>query len=525
MKHILITLLLLCSSVAYGYDATIVVRNQITFDRMEEAIREVALRGKKNILVKIKCGNYLFHEDHLMLKGLPSDISVTLKGTRVKVFPEGKNLQVGNYTKNTYVYYQGKKRKIVNNWTEVKQCDQLIEVIDNTSKFCRLKMVDGDVAFKGDIIQFSQWYLTYKYVVTDCKNGYVFFIANNLKRCDGGRSWSVNYDYVYGKELPRYRIWQTSNSTDRIYEGTAMRFVNVRNVSLKSLTIEGLIFCGNAYLSSGALIQINGVKAEVISIRNCQFDNCHSNCILLGSTANVTVTGCQFRNNYTTTIYSGGSCENVHIVDCLFDNNSLGWNNTFCINIKGKNFIVARNKFRDFAYGALGIGEHMGDNKVWVSGVIEDNEIFYTSQYYADYKKHTLMDSGAIYLWTQNDDVTIRNNYIHDYIGAKDNRGIFCDDGAANFKIIGNRILRIANSYCIDSRRIKEQHPERFTNNVNISITDNTVDGGIRFEGRDEVGNKCVYGNNTIIMVDGDEPPVMKISNVKIVKKDIMSRR
>ena len=135
------------------------------------------------------------------------------------------------------------------------------------------------------------------------------------------------------------------------------------------------------------------------------------------------------------------------------------------------------------------------------------------------------MDSGAIYLWTQNDNVIIRYNYIHDYTGAGDNRGIFCDDGAANFKIIGNRILRIANSYCIDSRRIKDQHPEIFTNNVNISITDNTVDGSIRFEGRDDVGNKCVYGNNTIIMVDGGEPPVMKISNVKIVKEDIMSRR
>ena len=159
-----------------------------------------------------------------------------------------------------------------------------------------------------------------------------------------------------------------------------------------------------------------------------------------------------------------------------------------------------------------------------MSGVIEDNELYYTPQYYTDYKKHTLMDSGAIYLWTQNDDVTIRNNYIHDYIGMADNRGIFCDDGAANFKIIGNRILRIANSYCVDSRKIKDQRPEKFMNNVNISITDNVFDGRIRFEGRDGEGNGCVYGRNTVRKANGAKEPVMKLANVKIVENDTIQQ-
>ena len=525
MKKVVFILSLLISFVAYGHDATIVVRNQKAFDRMDEAICAAAKEGKKDILLKIRCGNYLFHEDHLMLKGLPADVSVTLKGKGVKVFASGRYLQVGDATKNNYVYYQGKKRSIVRNWTEVEQCKQLIEVVDSASKFCRLKMVSGGSANRGDVLQISQWYLAYKYDVSDTRDGYVYFIANNLKRCNGGKSWNINYDYVYGKELPRYRIWQTSNSTNSINEGTAMRFVNMRNMNLKSLTMEGISFCGNANQSSGALIQMNGVKAEAVNIKDCVFRSCQSTCISLGNTTNATISHCKFYDNATTAIHSGGGCENTHITGCLFENNSCGWNNTFCINIKGKDFRIDRNVFRDFGYGAIGIGEHIGDIKVCVTGIIEKNEIYYSPEYYSCYKKHTLMDSGAIYLWTQNDNVIIRNNYIHDYIGAKDNRGIFCDDGAANFKIIGNRILRIANSYCIDSRRIKEQHPEKFTNNVNISITDNTVDGGIRFEGRDEVGNKCVYGNNTIIMVDGDEPPVMKISNVKIVKKDIMSRR
>lgn len=520
MKKLLFALLMFISVVVYGHDAIITVRNQNAFDRMDRSILEAAKSGKKDILVIIRCGSYLFHEDHIILKGLPSDVSVTLKGKRVKVYAGGRYLQISDDTKNSNVYYQGRRRNIVENWTEVNQCDQLIEMIDSTTKLCRLKMVADGVGSKGDVIQISQWYLTYKYEVTDIRDGYVYFIVNNLKRCDGGRSLNVNYDYVYGKELPRYRMWHTSNRRHNMYEGTAMRFVNMRNVSMKSFAIEGIIFCGNAYQSSGALIQMNGVKAESVSIRNCVFSNCHTNCVLLGSTSNATVSGCRFNDNYTTNIYSGGGCGNVRIIDNIFDNNSCGWNNTFCLNIKGKDFVIARNIFRDFSYGAIGIGEHIGDNKVWVSGVIEDNEIFYSSQYYADYKIHTLMDSGAIYLWTQNDDVTIRNNYIHDYIGMKDNRGIFCDDGASNFTISGNTIKRIANSYCIDSRRIKDQHPEKFTNNVNISITDNVFDGSVRFEGRDGDGNGCVYGRNTVRKSDGGKAPAMRIVNVKIVETD-----
>ena len=69
MKKVVFILSLLTSFVAYGHDATIVVRNQKAFDCMDEAICAAAKEGKKDILVKIRCGNYLFHEDYLMLKG------------------------------------------------------------------------------------------------------------------------------------------------------------------------------------------------------------------------------------------------------------------------------------------------------------------------------------------------------------------------------------------------------------------------------------------------------------------------
>lgn len=98
------------------------------------------------------------------------------------------------------------------------------------------------------------------------------------------------------------------------------------------------------------------------------------------------------------------------------------------------------------------------------------------------------MDSGAIYAYTQNDDTQIRNNFIHDYTGMKDNRGIFMDDGAINVTVRDNVIMRIANSWSIDSRRVAdiENEPGSQVQKANIgnTITNNKTDGRIRFEKR-----------------------------------------
>ena len=99
------------------------------------------------------------------------------------------------------------------------------------------------------------------------------------------------------------------------------------------------------------------------------------------------------------------------------------------------------------------------------------------------------MDSGAIYTWTINKNVVIRKNYIHDIGGYKDNRGIFCDDGTVNVHILENRVLRIANSYCIDLRRVPKvaKDPKSYVKKVNVGnrLEGNVVDGKVRFENDD----------------------------------------
>ena len=98
--------------------------------------------------------------------------------------------------------------------------------------------------------------------------------------------------------------------------------------------------------------------------------------------------------------------------------------------------------------------------------------------------------SASATTWTINRDVTIRDNYIHDIGGYGQNRGIFCDDGTVNVHIVGNRVLRIRNFYCIDLRKMLsiENDPASAIRKVNVGNTleNNIVDGDVRFWNRDE---------------------------------------
>ena len=130
-----------------------------------------------------------------------------------------------------------------------------------------------------------------------------------------------------------------------------------------------------------------------------------------------------------------------------------------------------------------------------------------------------LMDSGAIYTWTQNDEVIIRYNYIHDYTGAGDNRGIFCDDGANNLKLYGNVVLNTPNCYSIDSRMGKDQK-EGFTNNANNFMAHNVVDNGVRFQGHSDIQHHVVKGSN--IVVKRNEDVIKdKYENLEHMEEDI----
>ena len=117
-----------------------------------------------------------------------------------------------------------------------------------------------------------------------------------------------------------------------------------------------------------------------------------------------------------------------------------------------------------------------------------------------------LVDSGAIYVWTLNKDLVIRNNYVHDISGPHGNRGILCDDGAMNVTVHGNLILNVDhNSYRIDLRKNygverKKTCPVRRVN-IGNKMWGNWVDGRVRFHVRK--GDPDSFRSDNVILKPG----------------------
>ena len=114
---------------------------------------------------------------------------------------------------------------------------------------------------------------------------------------------------------------------------------------------------------------------------------------------------------------------------------------------------------------------------------MEDNEIYMTEAFRRK-PMRMLIDSGAIYIWTQNAGTIIRHNYIHDIYGPHGNRGIFGDDGVLGVRIEDNLVLDVHPSMCIDIRkrhkvqRIRGSKVEKA--NVANRVTGNVVNGRCR---------------------------------------------
>lgn len=163
---------------------------------------------------------------------------------------------------------------------------------------------------------------------------------------------------------------------------------------------------------------------------------------------------------------------------------------TPCVRCQGSDYLIAGNRFVDYGCCAVMAGMHFSEEmKYQSSGVIERNEIYQTDGYRKAAPMNLLMDTGAIYVTTQNASLEIRDNDIHDISGPSDNRGIFCDDGTVNTYIHDNKVERIKNSWCIDLRKVLsvETRADSKIRRVNVGncLAGNTVDGKIRFENRD----------------------------------------
>ena len=417
--------------------------------------------------------------------------------------------------------------------TGLYTASSLIEVVDEKTKECRLVYdkladicdIDGDVKDKA-WIHVLQWFKSGYYPITkiDLENNCLYFTCTDLLYDSSKKTWSINNDYKFSKGecLPMFRLANVgAEDAINIIDGIvylpeyinsvdaslATNFLTVKKCNVHSINFTNITFEGSSYnpkVPTLPLIDFDTVTAEeIIYFYNCQFFNIHSNCAIKTYRCNsVTINNCNFVDCWQYGIFANEGTHHT-ISSNHFRYIGLAQSNNNAIRIDCNDFTVDNNIIEYYGYSAIASGTWWGTfDYIPNKGFIGDNIIIHAKD------ANHLMDSGAIYLMTQNDDVTIYNNIILGHYGRKENRGIFCDDGAANFTIQWNYITDTPNSYSIDARRVQSVEVNPSTQltkpaNVGCQISDNMVDAPIKFEGNEnytgegqEDEKKCLLGPN-----------------------------
>lgn len=504
-------------------DYIITVKTQQDFDNLNGMLKSAINSRKKNIVVDILDGKYIFKESHLELNAIKDPVvSITLKGGDNTILIGSNDIiakKIYSFNHNhTYLSTSLKNKHL---WTDVKQMKDTVEVVDKISKLCRIKSVDpipNQLQPKCKI-KVTEWFKTLVYDVLRFENGYIYFYAGDLSFTEWLKCYSVNQDWGFGQKYPRYCLfYEAKKINEPMLDCSSSLFLNVENCMIKSFSMSNIRFKGNA-LKNPSLISIRNVNATDFRISKCDFSAIRSKVVDVINSQNVILEDNQVEDCYIDCFVSDNKSVGFVAKGNTFKNNGLCMNNSACVIARGKNFCVSDNFFCDFSYAAISVGmNYQWKKDAECYGIIENNEIHYSSEYFNHAEKYTLMDGGAIYVMTQLDDVIVRYNRIYDYCGVYANRGIFCDDGTKNISIYGNVITNVPNSFSIDLRLCPQVASRVSDHNRNIMMMYNLMDGKYRFEGVDK--NSAFLGTNFLISKKFGTKLENVVSNVSFADED-----
>lgn len=533
--------LLLLPLQAAGADTCFInIDTQEKFAQMNTLLTKAIADGETNIVMDIAQGVYFFRENHLYRRNDEcADVSIVIQGHDAVLIAAGNDYHDGDRYEDefnpdaAFIDTGGMPPAAFDFWDECRFAEGMVEVVSEETKLCRLPVLPVRGELQGELyINIPQWYTSDTYKVEKVESGYLYFTVGKLEFINRPErsGYNVNYDYIIGGGDIRFRLCHPARSDSpvriadgvvrcgsaaTIHECRSRCFLLASHCAYRHFAVSDLHFLGNS--SGGSLVRLTDTQTEGFEVSRCRFEAVKGNVLWADGTPNVA-----FSNNTVENCYNGisttNSCSNTRVESNSFSNCGGDMKPSFCVNCKGKNYYIAHNRFRNFGYGAIGLGVWHGHEKPYESsGTVEHNEMWYDEDYIAHKERHTLMDAGAIYLWTKNDNVIIRGNYIHDIDGMHLNRGIFCDDGASHFRLYGNVIINIANSYSIDSRDCTAKFPDA---NQDIRMEGNIVDSAIKFEGSSKDDNGCVASGNVMLCKKGKEPPENVFSRLTTGRPD-----
>ena len=501
------------------------IDTQRGLERLSSILKNALKDGHKNIEIRIASGVYYYNTPVSLNKIDRKDVSISIKGNNTILVAGGKDYSKGNRVssptrKNIYL---DEKLKLIDLYGEVIWADGPVEILNVDEKKCRLPITQPCHYSSEMRIQLSEWFHSPVYKVTDVRDGFVYFVAHDLKYDKQKKCYNVQYDNTIASTNPRYRFIEVDKInyfSQKLHECAASQFINIDRVKLKAFSITGIEFCGSAK-GDEAFLSFKNVEAQKVCIANCRFQYIRSRIVNLKKTNHFV-----FRDNTVSDCYSGAlvsdkDCDGTIVKRNRFYRAENGWTNSSCVVCYGQDFLISDNTFEDIGYASIRTGYYYKKGNELVSkGVIENNEIFFGDDYYSHPEKCSLIDGGAIYISTLCEKVIVRYNYIHNYRGVKSNRAIYCDDGAMNVKIYGNVITGVTNAHSILSWRAKSINKKFPQSNDGIDFYYNVIWGKYKFDER--LGSSCVHGKNLILYAEGETPPENVLNNFAYQEQDLV---
>lgn len=455
------------------------VTGQQDFDRLDERIDSVLAAGEREVDVRFAPGTYFFREGHLRLSGLQAPDAV------LRLSGEGAVL-VGADDDGSYRFEKGYVDLAAQCPVDVRQPVRRAQGWPVKCLFRRgvykIRCDEPDLSrerAEGMKVILSQWYVGAVYPVVEIRKGFLYFRRDPVYQ---SRMWS---ELRFGRCLPRYILCTPPRRQD-LHACAASGFLALDSCRVASVQVQGLSFLGNG--EGAPLLSVRHVQADSVLVRGCRFEGIRSQVASVENTRHFYLRDNRFHQCYLGAVFFSPDTEDVVVSDNRFVDNGLRMTNVPIVDCKGSAFRVNRNYFEDYAHSAIGVGVHFMDSVGLVtSGVVEENEICMSERFRSRVPRE-LIDGGAIYVWTQNRAVSIRNNFIHDLDGPHGNKGIFADDGTVGVEIAGNLLLSVHGGRCIDLRKAHRVERKRISCirrvNVGNRMEGNVLDGRCRFYAR-----------------------------------------
>lgn len=521
VKNILLVVMTLTLALT-ARAGVIAIADQEDFDQLQRRIEKAITAGDKNIVVSFGRGPYYYKDDHVLLRDVyGKDVTLRFKGNKTKIISAGKQYHKGDIYaggfSTKYVWLDSRLNDLFV-WGQMYQADRMVDVVDEGTKLCRVHSpefnLDAGMVGPNAWLQLTEWYMSGTYKIEKIEGQDVYFTANDLQPgLAAYGNYNVNYDYTVVKRFPRFRVCNLGDAvtalnivegqpvTQNFYECQSSTFLQIYGTDFRHIEVSGISFYGNA--GKSMLFRLLGARVkDGINIHHCEFHGIKSVAVYMMQTSNTSISNCRFEDCYDHVLLAISKVKNTRITDNYFLNTGKGLKSTFSIHCQCKDFYVAGNTLVNFGQGGIGVGTGVSDVDEG-NGIVEDNVLYFTEDYVEYAKKSSLIDGGAIYLYTKNNGTIVRFNRVHNYTGAHSNRGIYCDDGAYGFTLYGNIVTGISNSNYIDSRLVPSAGLPTNTNNV---MEYNIVEGRYKFEGGKKVGNGCVKGKNIVLNTSNGEP-------------------